>query len=198
MVFKRLLVWLNVAVVAFTAGYAIWCVNSATEAQAKANVTNVVSQAEQQLADATPAKHVELQGTPVRLVIPRLAIDLKVTAGTFDPSQRTWVVDKKIVDFIPDTAPLSNTQGSMFLYGHNANDVLGKTGALQPGDVAYIYTDNNHVFSYKLQSTVVVKPTDTSVLNGLNLGNPGFKLMTCTGLWDQDRRIMTFTLESAA
>jgi len=193
---KRLLVWLNVSVVVLTIGYAAWQFNNATQALAQTAVQKVAVQAQQHIAKA-PAATV-LTGTPVRLVIPSLAIDLPVTAGKFDSSQRTWHVDDRIVDFIPATSPLSNTQGSMFLYGHNANNVLGKTNNLKIGDEAYVYTDNGHVFSYTFGSAVVVKPTDTSVLNGLNLGQPGFKLMTCVGLWDQDRRIMTFNLKDSA
>ncbi len=193
---KRLLVWLNVAVVAVTIGYGVWQFNTAAHVLAQTNVQKTVDAAETRLEQA-PAEPIALQGTPTRIVIPSLAIDLPVTAGRFDEKQHTWRVDDKIVDFIPATAPLSNTQGSMFLYGHNARDVLGKTNDLKTGAEVYIYTDNGHVFSYVFESAIVVKPSDTSVLNGLNLGNPGFKLMTCVGLWDQDRRIMTFALTNA-
>ncbi len=193
---KRLLVWLNVAVVTITIGYGAWWYTTSTEVQARAVVQTVADQAERKLADNDQTL-VALQGTPVRLVIPSLAIDLPVGPGRFDASQHTWVTDKTIVDFIPATAPLTNTQGSMFLYGHNAGNVLGKTNHLNAGDVAYIYTDNGHVFSYTYTSDVVVKPTNVDVLNGLNMGAPGFKLMTCVGWMDQDRRIMTFTLTKA-
>lgn len=190
---RRLTVWLCVATSALATAYYLWDVNN--QAVAQQAVQQASALAEQRIA-AAPRAPTTLSGQPVRIVIPSLVIDLQVKPGQFDISQHTWLVDKSDADYIPSSAPITNKGSATFIYGHNSSSVLGKTKDIAKGALIYVYTDNGHLFTYSYASDTVVKPTDSAVLSDLNNG-PGLMLMTCTGIWSQDRRIMTFTLESA-
>jgi sortase (surface protein transpeptidase) len=73
--------------------------------------------------------------------------------------------------------------------------VFEKTGQLHLGDVAYIKTTNGHIFKYLFSGNFSIAYNDTSIFDKLS-GKPGLYLMTCDGVWNQFRRISTFTLES--
>lgn len=195
---RKLLVWIGAVVSAFALGLVLWSTQNNAQLRAVAEVQQVAAQAQTQIAATPTTSRADVSGMPVRLIIPNLAIDVGIKTGAYDSHQKTYLVDATSADIIPATAPASNKQGAIFIYGHDSNAVLGKTRDIATGDKAYVYTDNNHVFEYAFQSAQVVKPTDTWVLDGLNGGEARLKLMTCTGPWDQSRRIMTFTLKAAA
>jgi LPXTG-site transpeptidase (sortase) family protein len=142
------------------------------------------------------AKPKQLSGIPVHVVIPRLSVDVAVVPGVYNNSAAAWSVAAKDANYAKNTAPANNYSGRTFIYGHWTTSVFGGTKNIVPGDVAYITTDNNHVFTYIYRSGSVIKPTDTKWLSEMG-GKPGLVLMTCQGLWAQDRRLMFFDLEQA-
>ncbi len=154
---------------------------------------------------AALAKHVSampkqavISGMPVRVVIPRLAVDVQVVKGTYYSNAAAWSVSSIYANFAQNTAPSNNELGKTLIYGHWTQAIFGKTKDLEVGDYAYVTTDNNHVFTYVYHGNEVVKPTDTQLLSSLHGGKPGLMLMTCQGLWAQDRRVMFFDLKQAA
>ncbi|SRR6266550_744896 len=195
---KRLLwLWFGMAVTMLAAGGTLWYLWQSAQAHAaQQRVQQVASRAEQQIASA-PQTHQPLQGKPVRLVVPRLGIDIAIVDGHYNAVVRDWTVSKAAANWAVNTVPVNNNRGITFIYGHDTKQILAPTERIATGDTAYVYTDNGHVFSYTYQSDSIVKPADTQLFDQLD-GAPGIKLMTCDGAWSQNRRIMNFNLVSAA
>lgn len=138
-----------------------------------------------------------LSGKPVRLVVPRLGIDIKIVDGYYNASAKDWTVSPTAANYAVNTPRTNNERGKTFIYGHDIPSVLAPTEHIALGDIAYVYTDNGHQFEYKYTGDTIVTPTNTSLFDQLD-GAPGLVLMTCDGLWSQNRRIMNFDLVSAS
>ncbi len=138
----------------------------------------------------------ELEGVPVRIILPRLAIDVSVVPGIYNMSQKEWSVAPDSANYAPNTAKANNVQDLTLIYGHWTPKIFGPTKQIVSGDIAYVYTDNNHVFKYIFIGNTLVKPTDVQIFDQLK-GEPGLVLMTCEGTWAQNRRLMTFKLDTA-
>lgn len=163
---------------------------SADRAQAAA------SEATQQLTQAPQATQSVIKGVPSRIILPKQGIDLSVVDGTYDTATNNWTVNPKTANYATITPPINNTSGTTLIYGHATDAIFGSTRSLKAGDKAYVYVADNHVFEYEYTGAVTVNPTDTSVFGQLD-GDPGLKLLTCSGTWSQNRRIMTFKLTKA-
>jgi LPXTG-site transpeptidase (sortase) family protein len=140
-----------------------------------------------------------ISGKPVRITIPDVNIDLPVDEGYYDKSSGTWTVSPNHAQFAVMTMPANNRAGTTFIYGHGTDAVFGKIGENPPpvGTIAQIYTDNNHIFSYQLQSVHNYNPKDTSLLDNVTNGPPQLLVQTCTGIYSQWRTMFLFTLEKA-
>jgi hypothetical protein len=138
-----------------------------------------------------------ISGKPVRIVIASSGIDLPLDEGNYDPTAGTWTLSDTHAQFAVMTAPANDHAGTTFIYGHGTDAVFGKIGSNHPatGTVAQIYTDNNHVFSYTLQTVRDMQPTDTSILNGTSSGSPQLVVQTCTGIFSEWRTMFIFAFE---
>lgn len=179
----------HIFIVAFLA-FPLW---QRHEAAVNAMRAGDAAQARLSVAGQTP-QHIE--GTPVRVVMPRLAVDVPIVPGAYDPSRKTWPVALYTANYATDTAKVNNSKGMSLIYGHWTPEVFGPTKNLKPGDTAYVYTGNNHIFKYVYTGNDVVRPTDTQILRRLE-NKPGIVLMTCDGSWAQNRRLMFFSLVDA-
>jgi LPXTG-site transpeptidase (sortase) family protein len=137
------------------------------------------------------AKLLAVRGEPVRLKIPRLGIDLAVIDGIYDQQNQTWTLSDTEVQFARSTSLPSNAAGNTFIYGHNTAPVLGKTVDLQPGDELIVESENKKAFVYRYTSDKITTPEDTSVFSA-EYESPVLTLLTCSGFWSQDRRLMFF------
>lgn len=137
-----------------------------------------------------------ISGHPVRIVLPRLAIDIPVVDGTYDSGQKVWSVAATTANYATITAAPNTRHDKTLVYGHWTPRVFGATKDLQAGDLAYLYTSNGHIFEYRYENNIVIKPTDVEIFNDLK-GKPGLALMTCQGTWAGERRMMFFNLEGA-
>lgn len=137
------------------------------------------------------AKLLAVRGEPVRLKIPRLGIDLAVVDGIYDQENQTWTLSDTEVQFARSTSLPSNAAGNTFIYGHNTAVVLGKTTDLQSGDELIIESENQKAFIYRYTSDKITTPEDTSVF-AAEYESPVLTLLTCSGFWSQDRRLMFF------
>ncbi len=165
--------------------------------EAKAVAQRAATMAEASLARPIVSdKPARLEGIPIRVLVPRLTIDVAVVQGVFDEPSKTWSVAKSAANYAPNTGLVNNEKDTSLIYGHWTRDVLGPTKDLVEGDIVYVYTDNNHVFKYSFTGNEILKPTDVQIFDRLN-GKPGLALMTCAGNWAQNRRIMYFKLEDA-
>lgn len=145
----------------------------------------------------TPSKITKepIIGSPDRLTITRLGIDLSVEPGFFDPHSRDWTLSDDAALYAMATVPPNDSNGATLLYGHATEAVFGTLPQLKPGDIATIDSKKGgETFRYIYQSRIDVEPTDTRVFD--STGEPRLVLQTCTGPWDSMRSMYLFTLES--
>ncbi|TXG77680.1 sortase [Patescibacteria group bacterium] len=172
-----------------------YVVHVAPAQEAAALKRAIESQATQPQTLTAPAHDVK-QGLPKRLAIKRLGIDLPVVATTYNTQNHTWPVFDRAANYASNTYAANDSHGVTFIYGHNNTATLGKTTAIRAGDELVLETSANHVFTYVYISDEVVGPVDTTALTNLESQKPLVKLMTCTGVFSQDRRIMLFELKA--
>lgn len=133
-----------------------------------------------------------ITGSPVRLVIPRLGVDLPIEDGVYDPATDSWTLSRTAVHYALITAPPNTTSGNTLIYGHNNRRILGATRNIQPGDVLQIITKENQTFSYAYTSDIKVDPSNTSIFGETSTDKPRLTLLTCDGLFNEQRRLMSF------
>lgn len=134
-----------------------------------------------------------VEGKPVRLVVPSLGIDVPVADGFYNSRSQTWTLSNNKAHFATEMTPQPNNQGgNTFIYGHNRPEVFARLGKLKVGEKATVYTDNSHVFTYVYRSAHETNPNDDSLFH--YEGPPIMTLQTCSGLWYQNRLLMTFDL----
>ena len=133
---------------------------------------------------------VAITGTPERIVISSLGIDLPVSVGSYDPVSGGWTLGNTGVYYADTSVPVNNNNGVTLIYGHDLVSIFGHLFELQSGASADVYTDTHHIFHYRYQSVRNVEPTDTSIFT--TSGPPVLALQTCTGDWDAYRAIYSF------
>lgn len=134
-----------------------------------------------------------LTGNPVRLEIPAVDIDLPVIDGEYDPESDTWTLSTTSVHIATMTAPINNQSGHTLIYGHNNRNLLAPTRDIVQYDELIIYTDNDLVFRYAYTGDELVDPTNTSLFDQ-DPSAPQITLLTCEGLFYEQRRLMSFEL----
>lgn len=145
-------------------------------------------QTQQPPSQDSASSKVVYTGTPSHLVIPKVGVDIDIKNGEY--KKNTWTLSSNAVLFATSTALPNNDTQTTVLYGHNTTNVLGPTKNLQLGDQLFVQTKEGHVFEYRYVSDRVVKPNDTSVFE--NSQDPKLVLITCEGLFNSHRRLMTF------
>jgi len=140
-----------------------------------------------------------ISGQPVRITIPDSGIDLPVDEGRYDKASGAWTLSPTHAKFAVMTMPANNRAGTTFIYGHGTDAVFGRIGENPPpiGTIAQLFTSNNHVFTYRLDSVSDYNPKNTSPLANVMSGSPRLLVQTCTGLYSQWRTIFQFSLEKA-
>jgi LPXTG-site transpeptidase (sortase) family protein len=131
-----------------------------------------------------------ISGTPTRIVIDSIAMDLPVGVGTYDPATDSWTLSDDQAYYADNSVPVNDSNGMTLIYGHARSSVFGALPNLQVGAIADIYTDNGRVFHYRYQSLSQVDPSDVSIFT--SSGPPGLTLQTCAGAWDMYRSLYSF------
>lgn len=135
-------------------------------------------------------------GTPNRVIISSLGMDLAVGPGSYDPNTGNWTIDDTKAYFADVSVPANDRGGTTLIYGHNQGPVFGALHTILPSSEAIVYSDTGFVFHYIYQSMRQVLPNDTSVFQ--DTGKPVLVLLTCSGGWDTYRSLYTFKLESVS
>ncbi len=136
-----------------------------------------------------------ITGKPVRIVIPKLAIDLIVHEGTFNAADQTWTLTGYDAQYASPSIPPNNSRGATIIYGHNNEHVFGYLNwrPLSPGDPVQVMTSNGLTFTYSYLGAEDVKPDNmTAFQYG---GSPQLTIQTCSGDWNEWRRMFRFKLE---
>lgn len=135
-----------------------------------------------------------ISGKPTQLIIPRLNIKLDIHDGKYDSVNNSWDLTDSAAHFATITSVPNNESGNTFLYGHNTEAVLGNTKDLVPGDQLIVKTANNHRFTYTYSSSKNTTANDTTPLKD-DGKEPFLTLLTCSGVWSEQRRVMIFTFK---
>ncbi len=131
-----------------------------------------------------------ISGKPVEIIVPALNMSVPITDGYYNANTQTWTLGPKSAYFATMSQPANNRDGTTFVYGHNTKAVFHALYGLRGGETAMVRTDSGAVFYYVFTGAHDVKPTETSVLN--EPGAPKLVVQTCSGAWDQNRRLFTF------
>ncbi len=131
-----------------------------------------------------------VEGKPVRIQIPSLGIDLPVIDGYYNARERSWTLTNTKAQYATITPKANNIAGNTFVYGHRLHNVFGHLDQITSGAKAVITTDNGHTFTYTFRSSRETSPNDDSLFR--YQGAPILTLQTCSGAWDQNRRLFTF------
>lgn len=135
-----------------------------------------------------------ISGTPSHIAFPRLDISVDVIPGYYNQKDNSWTLSTDKAQFATVTSEPNNKTGNTFIYGHNRRQVFTNLLNAQVGDQAVINTSNGHTFTYTLRDIHDVDPTDLSYMNDHK--SPILTVQTCSGLWYEHRRMLTFDLTS--
>jgi LPXTG-site transpeptidase (sortase) family protein len=141
--------------------------------------------------EASAEIHVE--GTPTRIQIPSLNIDLPVIDGYYNKTSQKWTLTNNKVQYAAVTPKPNNTQGNTFLYGHNRREVFKTLAKIQLGAEVVLTTDNGHTFVYTFKGALETTPNDDSLFR--YQGTPILTIQTCSGAFYQNRQLFTFDLK---
>jgi LPXTG-site transpeptidase (sortase) family protein len=144
------------------------------------------------LSSSNTDKNVE--GIPKRIIIPSINLILPVELGVYDVNTSAWNVSESTANYAFNTAKNNTHKGGTLIYGHWTPQVFGPTNNLKPGHKVIVITDKGNEFTYIYKNDQTLNPTDTDLFANLKIGEPKLALMTCKGLWAQERRVMYFDL----
>jgi len=136
-------------------------------------------------------------GLPVRIMVPDIRIDIPIALGNYDPTKKTWNISNKAAYFATVTTPPNTVSGTTLLYAHNSKNLFGPTVDIQPGNQATVVTAGGAKFIYTYTGENVVAPTDTDVFNKASTTSHQLILLTCSGSWNQKRRLLYFEFTKA-
>jgi len=136
-----------------------------------------------------------ITGVPDRLLIPRLGINLPIADGVYDPATETWTLSKTAVHYAVMTRLPNDKSGHTLIYGHNTVQLLSPTRLLQPGDILQIVSKEGLTYNYVYVADNKVDPSNTQVLTQTS-EKPMLTLLTCNGLFNEVRRLMSFEFVS--
>jgi hypothetical protein len=136
-------------------------------------------------------------GKPVRIVIAAAGIDLPIDDGIYNSSDGSWTLSDTRAQFALLSRLANDHAGTTFVYGHGTDAVFGKIGNNPPaiGTIAELHTDNDHIFTYSLQTVKNYEPSDTSIFDDMSSGSPQLIVQTCTGAFSEWRTMFTFRFE---
>jgi LPXTG-site transpeptidase (sortase) family protein len=137
-----------------------------------------------------------IAGKPTRIVIPSLGIDIQITDGIYYTKSQTWTLTNDKAQYAVMTSQPNNQSGNTFIYGHNRPQVFSRLSKLGVGQIVQVYTTGNHVFTYRYRSYYETNPNDDTLFT--YQGPPILTLQTCSGIWYQNRYLMTLDLVGVA
>lgn len=144
--------------------------------------------------NATSEKQRPITGTPIRVTVPSVGIDMPVKLGVYNTDSKTWTIDHSAAFHADVTVPVNNTNGTTLIYGHAGWGIFGALPEVKAGAEAVVYTLEGNRFNYTFESNRQVDPSDTSAL--VSTGPPRLLLQTCSGAFDAYRTLVSFRLVS--
>lgn len=147
---------------------------------------------------AKPGKVSQIQGLPTKIIVPNLGIDLPVVLQYYSPVIKSWPVSPSAANYAAETSLINNVHGQSLIYGHDTRGIFGPLANLTPGDTAYVYTSNDHIFKYSYSGSQDVSPKNVNIISQMPKMPSGLNLITCSGAHFQYRHLMSFKLVQAS
>ncbi len=136
-----------------------------------------------------------ISGQPTHIVFPEHDISVDVVPGYYYKKTNSWTLSDDKAHFATVTSEPNNKTGNTFIYAHNRKHLFQPLSDAAVGNTAVVTTDNGHTFTYKMSSVRDVGPYTSSYLATHN--SPILTVQTCSGIWDETRRMFTFDLVEA-
>lgn len=122
---------------------------------------------------------------PVRIIIPKLSLDLDITPARIIGDK--WETTDNGVSYMLGSS-IPSEKGNTVIYGHAKNNIFGNLKKLKKDDLIYVLT-NEKWFRYKVIETKTVKPTETEVVAPTI--DKTLTIFTCTAFLDSKRLVVT-------
>ena len=111
---------------------------------------------------------------------------LVIEKGTF--KYGLWPLSDSNPTYL-ETSGTPGQIGNIVIYGHNTPKIFQSLHALKEGSIVTLSTNDNQIFTYKIDSIKKVFPQDVEILQqGREVQ---ITLFTCTGLFDSMRLVVT-------
>lgn len=168
-------------------------VHAKTQPQAQAQPqTQTQSQTQLITSSKQSATTPPIIGQPTHISIPSLNISDDIVPGYYNKITQSWTLSNTQALFATVTSIPNSKAGNTFIYGHARAKVFANLINAKKGTKVTISTNNGHIFTYLYASQRDVSPSDVSLFN--YSGKPLLTLQTCSGLWSENRRLITFNL----
>lgn len=120
------------------------------------------------------------QEIPNRIISSDINLNIAVNAGKFDTSSSTW-------DVGTGSAYYASSTGTPLIYAHNTSDAFGNLKKINSStEFELIYADTQQRYSYI--ATRFIDADDGKILT--EESDNMIMLMTCSGLFNEQRRIV--------
>jgi len=130
-----------------------------------------------------------------RLVIPKISVDAPIIFMQSSSNQDILETIKEGIAHYAGTA-MPGRIGNMFVTGHSSfywwnggkyNQIFALLNRLSANDLVYVY-HNGGMYVYKVRDSIIVKPSQTEVLNPTS--TPTLSIMTCTPIGTNLKRLI--------
>lgn len=129
---------------------------------------------------------------PVSLYVPKLNLFLEIDEGFYSPVSKAWNLSNTRAQWATITPRANNKEGNTFIYAHNYPAVFGRLSELAEGDEFILLGEGGHTFVYTMSSRYETNPYDDRLF--YYTGPPILTVQTCSGVWDQNRLLVSFKL----
>jgi len=150
------------------------------------------------VARPNPTETMASLSKPVEIMVPAVGIDVPVQPGVYNETKKTWNISNTAAYFATVTAFPNTVSGTTLIYAHNSTDLFGPTSRVEAGDTATVVTESGDTYTYTYRGEDNVSPTDTEIFESSHSGSPQLILLTCSGSWNQTRRLLHFELLNPA
>ena len=121
----------------------------------------------------------------IELQIVRLNVTLPVEQGKIISG--TWQISEKGASYLVNSARPSQ-KGSIIIYGHNSQKILGPLRKAEIGDIINIKTRSGVIHSYRVKNILYVSPKAVQILE--DSGEETLIVYTCAGFADTKRLVV--------
>ena len=134
----------------------------------------------------TPPKRQVVQNLhPTRIVIESVGIDIPVSEAEYTT---TWTLHSDGASHL-STSPVPGSVGNSIIYGHNWSGIFANLVRVRPGERIQIVLSDGTTEVFEVHAIDVVAADAIEVLQKTT--DIRLTLYTCTGLFDQDRFVVT-------